>query len=178
MRTISQIFGRLTSISRNLQKVISDPERKSLPLMVQEFIRCGIVTRCIPVHYFTSFLYRRNVNNIFDYVSRREADEVQEKINSPALADLLTNKLNFSEHFARGGLPVPRLFGYNILDKLYMQVDGRWEVAELSSPQKMKDSFNRLMADWGVDEVFIKLIRGSQGVGALKIKGDQLQSLP
>ncbi len=142
--------------------------------MCWEFFRCSVKTRCIALHYLSSFLYRRNVDNIFDYVSRREADEVQDKINDPKLADLITNKLSFVEYFERGGLPVPRLLGYNALSKVYLRLGDRWEAVDLSSPQVLRDSLNRLMTSWKIEEVFLKYIRGSQGVGAVRVTRPQL----
>jgi len=172
----SRLSGRLTTIRHNLQRVISDPERKGLLQMCWEFLRCSVAKRCIAVHYLTSFLYRRHVHNIFDYVSRREEKEVQDRINDPKLADLVTNKLSFAEHFERGGFPVPRLLGYNVLDKIYLRLGDRWEVAELSSPQVLKESLGHLMASWGIEEVFLKRIRGSQGLGACRVANAQLRT--
>ena len=176
MTRISKLSRRLTTIWHNFQRIISDPERKSLPQMCWEIFRCSVATRCIAVHYLTSFLYRRHVHNIFDYVSRKEEKEVQDKINDPKLADLVTNKLSFVEHFERGGFPVPRLLGYNVLDKMYLRsVDG-WGVADLSSPQVLKNSLDHLMASWGIEEVFLKPMRGSQGSGANRITRAQLHT--
>lgn len=94
---------------------------------------------------------------------------MQDKINDPRLADLITNKLSFVEHFERGGFPVPHLLGYNVLDKIYLRLVDRWEVAELSSPHVLKESLGHLMASWGIEEVFLKPIRGSQGLGACRV---------
>ena len=176
MISISRFFRRFRVIFHNLKRVISDPERKNLAQMCWEFIRCSVVNRCIAVHYITSLLYRRNVHNIFDYISRKEEKKVQDKINDPSLSDLISNKLSFVDYFERGGFPVPRLLGYNVLDKLYMKIDDRWEVTELSSPIMLKKSFTHLMASWGITEVFLKPIRGSQGLGADKITLDQLHA--
>ena len=144
--------------------------------MCWEFLQCSIATRGIAVHYLTSLLYRRQIHNIFDYISKKEEKEVQDKINDLRLADLVTNKLSFVEHFERGGFPVPRLLGYNILDKLYLRLVEKWKVAELSSPQALKESLVHLMASWGIEEVFLKPIRGSQGLGAYKISRGQLHT--
>lgn len=145
--------------------------------MCWEFLRCSVTMRGIAVHYLSSLLYRRHVHNIFDYISRREEKEVQDKINDPKLTDLVTNKLSFVEHFERGGFPVPNLLGYNVLDKLYLKnVDNKWGVRELSSPQVLKKSLHDLMASWGIEEVFLKPIRGSQGAGAYRVVRTQLHT--
>lgn len=178
MTRISRLLGRLTTICRNLKKVMSDPERKGLAQMCWEFLRCSVATRCIAVHYLTSFLYRRQVHNIFDYVSDGEAKEVQDKINDPKLADLVTNKLSFVEHFERGGFPVPRLLGYNVSDKLYLREVDTWEVAELFSPRLLKESLDHIMTSWGIAEIFLKPIRGSQGLGAYRVTRAHLHIPP
>lgn len=173
---ISRLLGRLSVILHNLKRIIADPERKSLPKMCWEFILCSVANKCIAVHYLSSLLYRRNVHNIFDYISRREEKEVQDKINDPVLSDLITNKLSFVEYFERGGYPVPRLLGYNVLDKVYLKVADRWEVAELSSPQILSETMKHLMTSWKLHEVFLKPIRGSQGTGACMITWDDLHT--
>ena len=101
---------------------------------------------------------------------------MQDKLNDPKLADLVTNKLSFVEHFERGGFPVPRLLGYNVLDKIYLRLGDRWEIAELSSPQVLKESLDHLMASWGIEEVFLKHIRGSNGLGAYRVARAQLHT--
>ncbi|NPU84677.1 MAG: hypothetical protein HPY65_09330 [Syntrophaceae bacterium] len=165
---------RLTIIRHNFHMILSDPERKSVPRMCWEFLQCSVASRSLAIHYLTSFLYRRSINNIFDYVSRKEADEVQEKINDPKLSDIVSNKLSFLEHFERGGFPVPRLLGYNILGKMYLKIDHQWESAELSSPEKLKECMECLLESWGFEELFMKPIRGSQGSEAYKVTRDHL----
>lgn len=176
MARISKLMGRLIIIGHNLKRIISDPERKSLPQMCWEFFRCSIANRCIAVHYLSSLLYRRHIHNIFDYISRGEEKYIQDEINDPKLSDLITNKLLFTEYFERGGFPVPRLLGYNVLDKLYLKEDARWVVTELSSPKMLKDALDHLMANCGIEEVFIKPIRGSQGSGTFKFTRIQLHT--
>ena len=176
MARISKMLGRLIIIGHNLQRIILDPGRKSLPQMSWEFLRCSFATKSIAVHYFTSLLYRRNVHNILDYISNKEANEIQDNINDPQLGNLVNDKLNFVEHFERGGFPVPRLLGYNALDKIYLKLNDRWEVAELSTPQALKESLEHLMANWKIEEVFLKPIHGTQGRGAYRVTQAQLHS--
>lgn len=156
---------------------MTDPERKGFPRMCWEFLRCSIARKCLAFHYLSSFLYRRDVNNIFDYLSEREAREIQDRINDRRVADLVSNKLQFAEHFQRGGFPVPQLLGYNLREKMYLNQRGAWDFAELRSEQILQDRLTSLMACWGMDQIFVKPIRGSQGAGAFKITRDQL-SIP
>jgi hypothetical protein len=174
MKKILGLSGSLSTNFNYLKMVISDPERKGLLQMCWEFLKCSVARRCIAVHYLTSFLYRRDVRNIYDYISKGEADAVQEKINNPILTDLINNKLSFVEHFGRGGFPVPRLLGYNILEKMYLRGVDTWKVVDLSSPQDLKDSLDHLMALWGIEGVFLKHIRGTNGKGAFRVELTQL----
>lgn len=176
---MARIYGwsqRMATIFHNFQRIIYDPERKCLPQMFWEIFRCSVASRCIAVHYLTSFLYRRSIDNIFDYVSQKEAKEIQDKVNDPKLSDLIDNKLSFVEHFERGGFPVPHLLGYNVSDKLYLRLVDRWEVTELSTPQVLKESLEQLMTSSRIEEVFLKHIRGSNGLGAYKIGRAQLHT--
>lgn len=176
MMKISKRLDRLRAIGHNLQRIITDPERKNIPQMCWEFLQCSVANRCVAVHYLSSLLYRRDIRNILDYVSKKEEKAVQDKINDPALSDLITNKLSFLDYFERGGYPVPHLLGYNVLNKIYLRLANGWEAAELSTPQIMKESLGRLMTIWKIDEIFLKPIRGSQGTGAFKITRDQIDT--
>lgn len=161
---------------RYLGMVFSDPERKDLQQMCSEFLLCTISKRCIALHYLTSFMYRRDVHNFLDYVSKREAIEVQDRINNPKLGYFITNKLSFMEHFERNGFPVPRLLGYNLLDKMHIKEAETWSINDLSSPQSMKESLNHIMANGRIEDIFLKPMLGTQGVGAFRVNREQLNT--
>lgn len=121
-------------------------------------------------------MYRRDVHNILDYVSKREAIEVQDKINNPRLGYFLTNKLSFMQHFEGNGFPVPRLLGYNLLDKIHIKETEAWSIKDLSSPQRMKELINLTMDINKSDDIFLKPMLGTQGVGAFKVNREQLNT--
>lgn len=165
---------RLTAILQKLQNVLADPERKSIGRIIWEFLRYCVAKRCIAGNYFSSFLYRRRVPNYLDYVATREGLEIQDKLNDARVADLVSNKLLFVEHFSRGGLPVPRLLGYNTLDRICLKEGDTWRSAELSTPQALSRCLEELMSAAGTSELFLKQIRGSSGRGAFKVLRSQL----
>lgn len=169
MTQLSKLSKKYTVVGRNLKKIMSDPERKSLPRMSGEFVKCCLAKRCFAAHYLTSFLYRKDISNILDYVSLKEAKWIQDRINDRRLAGLLSNKLIFSEHLERGGFPVPPLLAYNTLDRMHLKSADRWETVALSSAQSMKDALCRLVDERNIQDVFLKPIVGTQGQGAFKI---------
>lgn len=166
---MNRIKGRLTTIANNLSLVAKDPERKGMARMCWEFANCSLKTRSVAVHYLTSFLYRRSAGNVLDYVSKREAKEIQDAVNDPRVGDLVSNKLFFTEHFERGGFPVPQLLGYNILDRLYLRSGDVWWVGDLSQTGSLANYLEKLFSERNLKELFIKPLRGSQGIGARKI---------
>jgi hypothetical protein len=166
--------ARVKKIFYNLSEIYNDPDRKSIAIICWEFIKCSISSRSIAYHYLTSFLYRRDVNNIYDYISVKEEKKVQKEINDPKLSDIITNKLMFVEHFKRGGISVPNLIGYNILDKLYLRMPDRWESVDILSLPDFISSMQRVIHTWRIKSIFLKPIRGSQGTGAYKIDIEQL----
>lgn len=173
---ISKLPRKYSLIYRNLKKVLSDPERKSIPKICWEFLLCSFSTKSIAQHYLSSFLYRRHVHNILDYLSPRESRRIQEQINDPKVADIITNKLSFCEHFERGGFAVPKTLGYILLNKMYLKLPDRWNGTEFVSPSTLSDAFGRLMDEWNKDEIFLKPIRGTEGVGAYRVSQSMLES--
>ena len=171
---IAAVPARMKKIFYNIWEIYNDPDRKSVLLICWEFIKCSISNKSVAYHYLSSFLYRRGVKNIYDYVSVKEEKEVQNKINDPRLSDIITNKLMFVEHFKRGGISVPNLIGYNILEKLYLRMPDKWEVVDLSCLSELISALQRAMQTWHLKSIFLKPIRGSQGLGVFKIDIDQL----
>lgn len=166
MANFKKILSRFLVILRNLGFVVADPERKSFLRMCFEFLLCSVANRCFATHYLTSYLYRKDVNNILDYIPIKEERQVQEKINDPRVSDIVTNKLYFLEFFKQGGFKVPRLLGYNLLDKFYFLTNKAWETAELSSIMVFKYSLEHIMKNSRIDSIFLKEIRGNSGIGA------------
>jgi|YelNatPaOPRAMG01_1025707.scaffolds.fasta_scaffold07441_7 hypothetical protein len=166
MGTIKMVINKIV---KDLRAVLSDPDRKSILQILLEFFYCSLAKRCLAVHYFTNFLYRKETKNILDYLTEKEAKSIQHIINHPSLSDIASSKLTFIEHFARGGFPVPKLLAYNLISKLYLNYDGKWEAVELNSDKHLRYYLENLMNYWNIDEIFIKLIRGSGGIGARKI---------
>jgi hypothetical protein len=176
---MNKLFKRIATICHNLFVVLRDEDRKSVLRMCREFIRCSVACKCIAVHYFTSFLYRKDVVNVLDYLSHREGKTVQDLINHRSLWDIVSNKLTFCEHFDRGGFPVPRLLGYNLCTKAYLQTPaGVWESGDLHTPEILRQWLRRLMVEHGIACVFLKPIRGSQGGGAMRIMLGEIESRP
>lgn len=160
----------LRKLFRNIRAILQDPDRKNIFKILWEFLYCSYKKRCIAVHYFTCFLYRKDVKNVLDYLTEKEAKWAQDVINHPSLSDVASSKLSFIEHFSRGGFMVPRLLGYNLVSKLYINNNGSWEAIDIESSQCLHDHLEKIMDLWNIDEIFIKLIRGSGGIGAQKIQ--------
>lgn len=165
----TKLLTRLGGMRRNLVNVLTSKDRKSLPRLATEFLGCSVRMRGPALHYFTSFLYRKTVCNVGDYLSHREMKELQDAINEPSLAHIVSNKLLFLEHFGEAGLPVPRLLAYNVLEKLYVQRDSHWRMQELLSAEDMAMCLRELAAVSTTSEIFVKLVSGTCGIGAKKL---------
>lgn len=137
--------------------------------MSWEFIKCSFANKCFATYYLTSLLYRIDVRNVLDYVPPKMGRKIQDLINDRRLGDFLSNKFIFVEHFKRGGFPVPQLLAYNTLDKMQIQSSDGWITVELSSSQVLKNTLCSLVQSNGLDAIFLKPIRGTQGKGAFKI---------
>lgn len=161
---------------RNIRAIFRDPDRKNIFKIIWEFLYCSYKKKCIALHYFTCFLYRKDVKNILDYVTEKEAKWVQDVINHPSLSDVASSKLSFIEHFSRGGFRVPKLLAYNLVSKLYINNKGSWKAIDIESSHCLRDLLENIMDLWNIDEIFIKLIRGSGRIGAQKIQRSSLDN--
>jgi hypothetical protein len=130
----------------------------------------------VAAHYFSKFLYRRDVGNVRNYLSHREANRVQDLVNDHRLADILANKLTFIEHFSRGGFPVPRLLGYNNAERLYLNMGEKWTATDITRRADFAGALEALMARWEIEQVFVKKIHGSGGKDAFKVTRADLKA--
>lgn len=141
-----------------LKRVINDPDRKPFLKIFSEATKAGIIEKELPRHYFSKFLYRKDISNYLDYIGSfkgLEIEKITENDNS-CLAAILDNKVFFNYFFKNKGIAIPVTIGFNYKNS-FIKGDSLIKINSFTE-------FNYLLKNWSKDaNIFIKPIDGAQG---------------
>ncbi|MBN2106250.1 MAG: hypothetical protein JW832_02415 [Deltaproteobacteria bacterium] len=157
-----------------IRTVYSDKDRKPLSRIVKEVFTASVAARSFATHYFTSFLYKRGVENYLDYVSHKEWHHMQNVLDDVELHDILNDKIYLQAYYERSGIPLPRQLGYNVREKLILKDQDRWVSLDLVTPEATLAAVEKLLAASKKGSMFIKPIRGSGGHGVRRIRSGEV----
>lgn len=92
-----------------------DAERKPYQQILTELVRSTIRNKCLPAHYLTSFVYRRDTGDYNSYLDRKTMDRIwsSHKLHHPLGTAILHNKLFFDRYYQHTGVTLPRTLGYS-----------------------------------------------------------------
>jgi hypothetical protein len=96
-----------------VMEVLRDPERKSIPAMLRDLVVLLVKHKELPVHYFSRYLFKRDVNNILDYIPNRLSGKIAPYFNDRRLKHVLDNKLYFYLYYSSLGIPTPKVLAFN-----------------------------------------------------------------
>ena len=150
---------------------LKDKRKKSYPKILSEFIKLWIVKKELPLYYF-KYLYRKDITNVMDYLSRKEAQGISHstKLHNRELMAIISNKFIFSIFCRNNDLAVPELISYNFESNFYF--DGNaFEVADLKD---MVGFFETVFNKTGKDRLFLKPFSLYGGKGTCMIKKSSL----
>jgi hypothetical protein len=108
-------MNRLTK-KGNIQlflKVLSDPERKSIIQILKELIRLLFIHRELPGHYFSSYLFKRDIVEIENYLPAKFTEKIAPGLNDKRLKEVLDNKLYFYLYYKQFNINTPRVLMFN-----------------------------------------------------------------
>ena len=155
-----------THVLHRFEAVFTDKDRKPLPRVMREFLMVSLKTKGLATHYFSSFLYRKAVENVMDYLGNNEMKRIQLALANRQLVAMLGNKLFFYEHYRKSNIPLPRLLAYNLGQKLFLFTEGeRCEACEIRSRNEMQDGIKRMFSLSPGSSIFVKPITASGGSG-------------
>lgn len=159
--------GHTTLFSRAaLRQVLRDPERKSVPRMVWEVVRCWGVKGERPGHYFKSMLYRKHVRRPEGFLSQRECEVLWAQFRGSRLGAVLTDKVLLQQHFQGvPGVRLPRYLGH--ADGATFR-DASGTEYPLTSAANLERVLGRLLEEAEAG-VFAKPSQGMRGRGAFRI---------
>ncbi len=110
--------GRLNKIDL-LKAVITDPQRKPASLIFRELFKLLIIHRELPIHYFTSNLYKAMIEGVENYIPAKRAEKIVPRLNDQRLKEVLDNKLYFGMYYSHFNIRVPRTVMFNHKELFY-----------------------------------------------------------
>lgn len=160
---------------RDIKTVLFDNQRKSLPIIVYELIKCAIKDKELPLHYFNCLLYKKESGNIGNYLSNQKMQRIiQEVFYLKGKENKnFEDKLIFSKLLNAHNINTPKIFMYNI-NKLFILNGNKMNITSV------KDFINviqNLFNSEGIKSVFVKPIDGIGGINSFKIDLTELSDL-
>lgn len=169
---------RLASIKNNLNVVLSDKDRKSIPRILKEFIHTSIKTNCIATHYFTSHLYKKDIHNYIEYLSHHEWQHLQREMCDSVTYVILGDKLYFHFFFENFKIPMPCLLAYTIREGIAVNTVHGWKKNDITSIESFHEVINDVLLLSSGRPIFIKPSVSSGGSGIVRIAhGDDIRGI-
>ncbi len=152
---------------------LKDPNKKSLFKMFKESMYLWISKKEIPFYYF-KYLYRKNVINYKDYVSTKEAHNIQFKdvFHKPEHLSIISNKLNFSIFCEENKLPVPKLISHNLDSNFIFEGN----IFKIDSQSELFNFFKQVFDKTNHQNIFIKPLSLYGGTGCYRINKNNLKN--
>jgi len=96
-----------------LKEILNDPERKSIGKMISELSYLTFIYKELPVHYFSRYLFKKNIVSIRDYVPNKMASGIAPFFNDGRVKEVIDNKLYFDLFYRQFGISLPEILMYN-----------------------------------------------------------------
>jgi len=95
-------------------ELLRDPDRKPIFRMIYEFCYLIGIYREIPVHYFSRYLFKKDMLNIRDYLPNRFiSNRISPFFNDRIVTEVLDDKLFFDLFYRQFDLNLPKILMYN-----------------------------------------------------------------
>lgn len=169
-----RINSRIHRMLIKSRTVLKDKDKKSLTRILKELLITAVKLQCIPLHYFTSFLYRRPVKNYLDYICGKEGLRIHRALHSRDTLDILDNKLLFHEHFSQREMSIPKRLSYNLKNRWFFDPSTGMQDTEIRTADEFVILMQELFQRSGCNSIFAKPIRGSGGSGTVRLTKDIL----
>jgi hypothetical protein len=160
-------------IKKGIASVLSDPNKKKKTQIIREFILLWISNKKIPLHYFSRFLYRKEIVNYKNYISTSQYYKLiySDKVQNEFFVNILENKLLFSFFCKNNVLPIPKLISFNSGKHFYWNQKSK----TINSTSELVDFFNNIFSTSNISNIFIKRQKNKGGTGIFYLEKDDLE---
>lgn len=151
---------------------LKDKRKKAYPKIIMEFLTLWRQKKELPLYYF-KYLYRKDVTNISDYLSTKEAGKIQRspKLHRTEYMAIMSNKLLFSLFCKQNGIPTPELVSYNFGSNFYFGNKSY----KVTNNQELGCFFGKVLDSSNKDRLFLKPFSLFGGKGACIIRKGHLE---
>lgn len=158
-------------------EILKDPESKSVIRILYEIFVLMIYQKNFPRHYFSKYLFKKNITNIRDYFPENFLYyKLKPILNESAIRDVVENKLYFDFFYRQFNVPLPKILMYNHRN-IFVRGNENYKVNNALDFKRELEYIFELNPTF--DSVFIKRTYGSYGgKEVFKINRDQLTSQP
>lgn len=141
-----------------LLEVMRDPDRKSIFTIVYETVTLLFIYREIPVHYFTRYLFKKEITNFRDFLPNKFYDKITSHFNDKSVKDVLDDKLYFDMFYSKFNISLPKILMFN--NKQIFVTGNKFAVVKNRNEFKivLEELFSQNTSD---DSVFIKKTNSS-----------------
>lgn len=160
-----------------LSEVLSDPESKSFFKMSYEIIVLMLYHKKLPRHYFSKYLFKKNITNIKDYYTEHFLYyKLKPFFNDLAVRDVVENKLYFDFFYSQFNIKLPKILMYNHR-KIFVKGNESFEINNIAD--FTKELARIFEQNSTCDSIIIKKTYGSYGgEEVFKIMREQISSNP
>lgn len=159
------------------KELAHDPDRKSIFRMAYEFLYLFLTYRELPKHYFSRYLFKKEVKNIVDFLPNNLLnDKIPLMLNDVNVKEVLDNKLYFDMYFRQFDISLPKILMFN--HKKMFVLDNR--SIEVNNIDEFKDLLHQIFKkNPSYRSIFIKkTYASSSGDMVYKLLLDQLNNDP
>ena len=96
-----------------ITNLMNDKDRKPIPKVIAEFTTLAFQQWCIPRHYFSRYVYKKERQNIFDFLPSHFLGKMKAKFNDREVTVVVENKLYFNFFYGQFGVNLPKILIYN-----------------------------------------------------------------
>lgn len=163
--------GKLTLFS----EILRDPDSKSVAVILFEIFILFLKQKKFPRHYFSKYLFKKNITNIKDYYPEDFLYfKLKPFLNERAVRDVVENKLYFDFFYRQFNVPLPKILMYNHRN-VFVRENRNFIIENAPDFKKVLENIFELNPTIG--SIFIKRTYGSYGGREVfRFNRDQLYS--
>ena len=165
-----RLFYRLFVATR---RVLKDENRKSLVLILYEFMMITFKNKEIAKQYFWNMQYHRDVSDHSFYLSRRQRIKLRCIAEASATIPFFVNKVLFQHYLDGCELSLPKMIGYNVGNNIVCDQ----QMFFYDSPAWLSNVLAHFCENSRYLGVFIKPIEGESGYDTFKVTTKDLSNL-
>lgn len=168
------MFRNLISRIKYHYPYFRDPRRKSIPVIIFEYLKYRVTNKMIAEQYFDKYFYRKGSKNYENYIL---TDRIERKIwglNNKVYIPLMNDKYLFEQFFSQFGLRVVKSVAHNY-NSIFFTGNG---FKQINTPDEFKAFLKSLLREEICKKgIFIKRTSDSYGgAGTWRILPDEIES--